>query len=303
MKPRGRRRRKSLSLYPLVRKCLLCDEPLYSANSKPRTVRTFDGDLVINRNFYSCRNEDCRNVRKTYRPELEGRLAFPRSPFGLDVCASAFRFYREFRNEDQVHRYLMQQRVEVSRTVIPRILSLAKQLFPYRSVVQENYRQLEAADFLLLDMFSVRCWHPMTIKGGGILVLRDCISRTYLDSLCLPQLGDQRQLRGAIEILLSRTREFLAGPFTLLYEPTEDMEATICRLEPKLDFESRSWSHAAEFRSPDSLEPSALKKRAPSGSVKHQSEDSESILTRRFREASRIIELFEGGGPRDAGHW
>jgi len=209
--------RKPLSLYPLVRNCLLCGRNMYSANSKPRVVRMRRGDRVLKRYYYTCRNEQCENFGKMYRPELEGRFAFPCSPYGLDVIASASEIYQAQRTQTGVQSKLASNvnfSTKLSRRVVPRILSLAEQLFPPESVTVQAFRQIAQAKIRFLDMFLLPTYGYATLT-----IVRDCVSGTYLLSRKLSAVEDRSAIEQAAKVLYMQIADRLHGSYVLLYDP------------------------------------------------------------------------------------
>ena len=75
------------TLQPLVRHCLCCGETLWAAYHNYRTITTLDTVLRLTLQIRRCLNPHCSQVRQPSRPEAEGRLAWPKHEFGLDVMA------------------------------------------------------------------------------------------------------------------------------------------------------------------------------------------------------------------------
>ena len=78
----------ALTLQPLGRHCPLCGETMWAAYHNYRTVTTLEDVVHLTLQIRRCLNRICPQFRRPSRPEAEGRLAFPRPEFGLDVIAS-----------------------------------------------------------------------------------------------------------------------------------------------------------------------------------------------------------------------
>src|SRR5919108_3798653 len=72
------------TLQPILRHCPCCGEPRWAAYHNYRTVTTLEAIVRCLLQSRRCLNPACSQVRKPYRPDAEGRLAWPKHAFGLD---------------------------------------------------------------------------------------------------------------------------------------------------------------------------------------------------------------------------
>jgi hypothetical protein len=75
------------TLPPLGRHCAICGETMWAAYHTYRTITTLEDVVHLTLPIRRCLTRACPQFCRPHRPAAEGRLAFPKHEFGLDVIA------------------------------------------------------------------------------------------------------------------------------------------------------------------------------------------------------------------------
>jgi hypothetical protein len=147
---------------------------MWAAYHNYRTITTLETVLRLTLQIRRCLNPACPQVRKPYRPEVEGRLALPKHEFGLDVitCIGTQR-YRHHRSVPELHHALVDRGVAVSQRTVTNLLDRYDELLTLS--LQDNERlqrltQLHGRVILALDGLQPDVGHE--VLWGR----RDCLS-------------------------------------------------------------------------------------------------------------------------------
>src|SRR5262249_27340214 len=107
------------TLQPLGRHCPLCGETRWAAYHNYRTSTTLEDVVHLPLQIRRCLNRACPQFPRPYRPEAEGRLAWPQQEFGLDVIAYVGPLrYAQPRSLPAIHQPLRSRGVAIApRTV------------------------------------------------------------------------------------------------------------------------------------------------------------------------------------------
>src|SRR5438874_8324136 len=109
------------TLQTLERHCPLCGETMWAAYHNYRTITTLDDVVPLTLHIRRCLHRACPPCRRPYRPEAEGRLAFPQHAFGLDGMAGVGTLRSaQHRRLPAIHQHLCHHGMAVApRTVTP----------------------------------------------------------------------------------------------------------------------------------------------------------------------------------------
>jgi hypothetical protein len=190
-------------LTPLVRHCPCCGETMWAAYHNYRTLTTLDAVLRLTLQIRRCLNPHCSQVRKPYRPEVEGRLALPTHEFGLDVIAYLGTLrYTQHRSIPELHSALSDRGVAVAPRTVTNLLERYDELVALNlsdtarlhRLTQPQGRVLLALDGLQPDVGHEVLW-----------VLRDCLSGEVLlaKSLLSAAQNDLAELLHQVQQVLS----------------------------------------------------------------------------------------------------
>ena len=95
--------------------CPQCGRCMHAWYNNFRSITTLHSVTRFTIRVRRCENAECPRYRIPFRPESEGRLALPKSEFGLDVIAAIGSWrYQQQMSVPQMHQHLTQRGVAVS---------------------------------------------------------------------------------------------------------------------------------------------------------------------------------------------
>ena len=166
------------TLQPLGRHCPLCGETMWAAYHNYRTITTLDDVVHLTLQIRRCLNQACPQFRRPYRPEAEGRLAFPKHEFGLDViaCVGTLR-YAQHRSLPEIHQHLRHRGVAIAPRTVTHLLERYDELLTLSLTATTRLQRITQAQgrvILALDGLQPDVGHEV------LWVLRDCLSGEVL---------------------------------------------------------------------------------------------------------------------------
>ena len=166
------------TLQPLGRHCPLCGETMWAAYHNYRTITTLDDVVHLTLQIRRCLHQACPQFRRPYRPEAEGRLAFPKHEFGLDViaCVGTLR-YAQHRSLPEIHQHLRHRGVAIAPRTVTHLLERYDELLTLSLTATTRLQRITQAQgrvILALDGLQPDVGHEV------LWVLRDCLSGEVL---------------------------------------------------------------------------------------------------------------------------
>jgi hypothetical protein len=158
-----------------------------------------------------CLNAHCPQFRKPYRPEAEGRLAFPKHEFGLEVIALVgHRRYAQHRSIPAIHQALLDRGVVVAQRTVTNLLERYDALLSLtlqdpgrlRRLTAPQGRVLVALDGVPPDMGHEVLWVFRDCLSGAVLLAHSWLSASHQD-LATRLRQVQRALRVPMEAVVS----------------------------------------------------------------------------------------------------
>lgn len=161
------------------RNCPACGKAMVMAYQKHRTIAGLSGRIRYLLKLRVCWNQECGRYKKAMRPEAEGRLALPRSEFGLDVVAEIGRWrYAEHRTVPEMHSALLERGVGISERTVGLLLHRYEELLslhrtdPERlqAIFTQQGRVILALDGLQPDVGHEVLWVVREVLSGEIVL-------------------------------------------------------------------------------------------------------------------------------------
>lgn len=177
-------------LVPERTTCLDCGRHLRADYTNRRTLTMLGGVTRLNLTVRRCRDEQCPQLRKPYRPEAEGRFALPRHEFGFDVIALVGRLrYREHRSIPEIGVHLTSRGVRVSERTVLNLLDRYDELLAVvladdrrlRQALAEQKRVILGIDGLQPDVGHEVLWVVRDCLSGEILAAKAMLSARRKD--------------------------------------------------------------------------------------------------------------------------
>ncbi len=160
-------------LEPAQRACPRCGERLYAVYRTSRTITTLEGVCHLTVQVRWCRNPDCVRYRCSYRPEEEGRWAFPHGEFGLDVIALVGTLRStSHRSIPEIHQALCDRGVQIAQRTVTHLLQRYEELVALRLSDQRRLRERfkeQGQVVLAIDGLQPDVGHEV------LWVVRDCL--------------------------------------------------------------------------------------------------------------------------------
>ena len=185
----------------IQRSCPACGKALVMAYQKHRTIAGLSGRVKYLLKLRVCWNRECIRFKKALRPEAEGRLALPRSEFGLDVVAQIGRWrYHEHRTVPEMHAALLERGVGISERTVDLLLHRYEELLsvhctdPERlqALFAQQGRVLLALDGLQPDVGHEVLWVVRDVLSGEIILARAVLGSGEAEIAPLLQEAQQR---------------------------------------------------------------------------------------------------------------
>jgi hypothetical protein len=182
------------TLQSIVRHCAYCGDAMWAASHNSRTITTLEAVLRLTLQIRRCCNPNCPQVRKPYRPEVEGRLALPKHECGLDVITFVGNLrYRQHRSVPEIHHALIDRAVAVSQRTVTNlldrydeILTLSLQDTERLERLTEPYgRVILALDGLQPDVGHEVLWVLRECLSGEVLLAQSLLASTRDDLAAL----------------------------------------------------------------------------------------------------------------------
>jgi len=165
-------------LYPLLRHCPLCGNPMWAAYHNYRTITTLPDVLRLTLQIRRCITPGCPQFQQPSRPEEEGRLALPKHEFGLAVIALVGSLrYAHHRSLPAIHQELRGRRMCIAPRTVQHLLERYDELVALSLTDPLRLQQIPPAQgriILALDGLQPDVGHEV------LGVLRDCLSAEVL---------------------------------------------------------------------------------------------------------------------------
>ena len=183
------------------RSCPACGKAMVMAYQKHRTIAGLSGRIKYLLKLRVCWNQACDRYKKAMRPEAEGRLALPRSEFGLDVLAQIGRWrYGEHRTVPEMHAALLERGVGVSERTVGLLLHRYEELLSLHRTDPERLqalfvqqgRVILALDGLQPDVGHEVLWVVREVLSGEIILARAVLGSGEAEIAPLLQEAQQR---------------------------------------------------------------------------------------------------------------
>jgi hypothetical protein len=167
---------------------------MWAAYHNYRTITTLEAVLRLTLQIRRCCNPNCPQVRKPYRPEVEGRLALPKHEFGRDVITFVGNLrYRQHRSVPEIHHALIDRAVAVSQRTVTNLLDRYDELLPLSLQDTERLERLTepygrvilALDGLQPDVGHEVLWGLRDCLSGEVLLAQSLLSSTRDDLAAL----------------------------------------------------------------------------------------------------------------------
>jgi hypothetical protein len=179
---------------PILRHCPCCGEPMWAAYHNYRTITTLEAIVRCILQIRRCLNPACPQVRKPYRPEVEGRLALPKHEFGLDVLTFVgTRRYGSHRSVPEIHQALVERGLAIAPRTVTNLLERYDELVALslqdtarlRRITQPQGRIILALDGLQPYVGHEVLWVLRDCLSGAVLLARSLLSATHNDLAAL----------------------------------------------------------------------------------------------------------------------
>ena len=161
-------------LTPLCTHCGFCGQPMRIAYRTRRTITTLQGLCRLTLRVRRCRNQECSQYHRPYRPEEEGRWALPHGEFGLDVIALIGTLrYTAHRSIPEIHQVLRDRGVSIAERTVTHLLQRYEELVALYLADQRRLRERlkeQGQIVLAIDGLQPDVGHEV------LWVLRDCLS-------------------------------------------------------------------------------------------------------------------------------
>src|SRR5260370_22674554 len=146
-------------LTALKERCEGCGQPLWVANHSHRTVTTLSGLWKLTLVVRQCIEPTCPRFHQRYRPEEEGRWAFPHGEFGLEVIALIGHWrFREHRSVPEMHQALLARGVSITERSLTHLMQRYEELGSLR--ILDPYRITEPLQKQESVILSIDALHP-----------------------------------------------------------------------------------------------------------------------------------------------
>jgi hypothetical protein len=175
----------AVELYPTLRACPSCQQPLEERYRKRRWVVTLQGQLRVTTHVLECQTADCLQREVRYRPENERALVLPGYTFGLDVVAHVGQLrYGQQKTITEIARQLGQQGVSISVKEV-QLLSEVYLALIEASVADDEQvlAELEKQGGVVLSIDGVQpekgnetLWLVRDVLSGRVLAARNLLS-------------------------------------------------------------------------------------------------------------------------------
>ena len=209
-----------------LRHCPCCGNPMGVAYHHYRTVTTRSGVLRLTRKMRRCLPPACPQFQRPYRPEEEGRLAWPKHACGLDILTLRGTWrYAQHRSVPEIHQELGHRRVALAPHTVLNLLERYDELVTLsltdtprlQRITEAQGRVILALDGLHPDVGHEGLWGLRDCLSSAVLLARSVLSATPDDlaalrravkqTLRVPIAGvisdGQRSSRRAVEVALS----------------------------------------------------------------------------------------------------
>lgn len=177
-------------LVPERTTCLDCGHYLRADYTNHRTLSTLNGVVRLNLTIRRCRNSQCPQVRKPYRPEAEGRFALPHHEFGFDVIAQVGQLrYREHRSIPEIRTRLIARGLLIAERTVLNLLDRYDELLAVtltddrrlRTVLASQKRVILGIDGLQPDIGHEVLWVVRDCLSGEIIAAKSMLSARRKD--------------------------------------------------------------------------------------------------------------------------
>jgi hypothetical protein len=178
------------TLTPLYTHCGFCGQPARIAYRTQLTITTLQGLCRLTFRVRRCRNSQCPQYHRPYRPEEEGRLALPHGEFGLDVIALVGTLrYTAHRSVPEIHQALCDRGVSIAERTVIHLLQRYEELVTVHLVDQDRLRDrfkeqgqiVLAIDGLQPDVGHEVLWVLRDCLSGEVLLARSLLSACEVD--------------------------------------------------------------------------------------------------------------------------
>ena len=185
-----------VTLKPSQQTCENCGGVLWVANHKRRKITTLKGVYDLRLVVRQCKNRECREYHRKYRPEEEGSWALPHAEFGLDVIAlvGALRF-REHRSVPEIHQELQRSGVQIAERTVKYLIQRYEELVAVhvtdrdriQEILKKQGRAILAIDGLQPDAGNEVLYVVREVISHEILLARPLLSSAKQDLATLLQ--------------------------------------------------------------------------------------------------------------------
>src|SRR5919197_4604019 len=192
------------TLQTIVRQCPCCGEPMWAAYHNYRTLTTLEAIMRLTLQIRRCLNPACPQLRKPYRPEVEGRLALPKHEFGLDVLTFiGTQRYAHHHSVPTIHQALVARGLAIAPRTVTNLLERYDELVALslqdparlRRLTQPQGRVILALDGLQPDGGQEVLCVLRDCLSGEVLLARSLLSTTHTDLA-----GLLREVKQALDV-------------------------------------------------------------------------------------------------------
>ena len=175
------------TLQPLGRHCPLCGEMMWAAYPNYRPITTLADVVPLTLQIRRCLNRACPQFHRPSRPEEEGRLAWPKHEFGLDVMAYVGPLrYAQHRSLPEIHPHLRSRGVAIAPRTGRHLLERYDELLTLsltdtarrQRITHAQGRGMLALDGLQPDVGPEVLWVLRDCLAGEVLLARSVWSAT-----------------------------------------------------------------------------------------------------------------------------
>jgi hypothetical protein len=165
--------------------CPGCGQAMRIAYRTQRTISTLQGLCHLTLRVRRCRNPQCLQYHRPYRPEEEGRWALPHGEFGLDVIALVGTLrYTVHRSIPEIHQMLRERGVLIAERTVTHLLQRYEELVTLhlsdqcgrRERFKEQGQIILAIDGLQPDVGHEVLWVLRDCLSGEVLLARSLLS-------------------------------------------------------------------------------------------------------------------------------
>jgi len=174
----------------ITQDCPSCGRHMWVDYENTRVIVTLSEVIELRLRVRRCPNKNCDRYHKPYRPECEGGWALPKHEVGLDVIAAiGHRRYRHHETVSEIHAYLREQDVVISKHSVTNQLDRYDELVALslpsserlQAVLVEQGRVILAIDGLQPDMGHEVLWVVRDCLSGEVLCARALLSSSADD--------------------------------------------------------------------------------------------------------------------------